>query len=252
MSIPVAVQLYTLRNESEQNFTGVLKKVAALGYQGVEFAGYGNLSPKAVRNVLDHLGLQAASSHIPLEALERDLQAVINDQHILGSKHIVCPYLLPEKRTEDDYFQLIDLLNKAGEVCLKEGITLSYHNHDFELIHLSNGKTALETILDETHPEWVKAEFDVYWLTRGGENPVKWLERYRGRTPLVHLKDMTTDGEQFFAELGTGGVNIEAVLQQGETASVQWWIVEQDECKRPPFESIEMSLNYLKNRRGHM
>jgi sugar phosphate isomerase/epimerase len=246
MGIPVAVQMYTMRKESEQDFIGVLEKAASLGYQGIEFAGYGNLSPEEVKKTLDGLGLQAASSHISLERLQEDLQGVIHDQHILGSRHIVCPYLLPEKRTEKDYFELIRLLNEAGETCQKEGITLSYHNHDFELVRLSNGKTALETILDETNPEWVKAEFDVYWLTRAGEDPVKWLERYKGRTPLVHLKDMTTDGEQFFAELGTGGVNLEAVLQQGEASHVQWWIVEQDQCRRPPFESIEISLNYLK------
>ncbi|MDQ0246403.1 sugar phosphate isomerase/epimerase [Bacillus fengqiuensis] len=78
---------------------------------------------------------------------------------------------------------------------------------------------------------------------------MKRWQSYKGRTPLVHLKDVTTDGGQFFAELGTGGVNIEGVLQQGEAASVQWWIVEQDECKRPPFESIEISIHYLNEKR---
>ncbi|MGE6203894.1 sugar phosphate isomerase/epimerase family protein [Guptibacillus hwajinpoensis] len=244
-NIPVAVQMYTLREESEKDFIGTLKKVANIGYQGVEFAGYYDMSAKDLKKVMDDLGLMAASSHIPLDTLKEDLSSVIAYQHEIGSTKLVCPFLAPEMRTEEGYSELIRSLNDIGRECSKEGITLCYHNHDFELERLSNGKTALETILDETNPEWVKAEFDIYWLTRAGENPVEWMKRYQDRTPLVHLKDMTTDGEQFFAELGTGGVDLNGVLNQGEASNVDWWIVEQDKCKRSPLESIEMSMNYF-------
>ena len=244
-NIPVAVQMYTLREESEKDFSGTLKKVADIGYQGVEFAGYYDMAAKELRKLIDGLGLKAASSHIPLDVLKRDLSEVITAQHEIGSKKIVCPFLSPEQRNEKGYAELIQTLNDVGKECAKEGLSLCYHNHDFELERLSSGKTALETILDETNPEWLKAEFDIYWLTRAGENPVDWMKRYQDRTPLVHLKDMTTDGEQFFAELGTGGVDLNGVLQQGDQSNVDWWIVEQDKCKRSPFESIEMSLNYF-------
>ncbi len=244
-NIPVAVQMYTLREESEKDFVGTLKKVAEIGYQGVEFAGYYDMSAKELKKVIDCLGLKAASSHIPLEVLKSDLSNVMTYQQEIGSSKIVCPFLAPELRTEEGYSELIRTLNDIGKECSKEGLTLCYHNHDFELERLSSGKTALETIFDETNPEWVKAEFDIYWLTRAGENPVDWMKRYHDRTPLVHLKDMTTDGEQFFAELGTGGVDLNAVLQQGDQSNVDWWIVEQDKCKRSPFESIEMSMNYF-------
>ena len=244
-NIPVAVQMYTLREESEKDFIGTLKKVANIGYQGVEFAGYYDMSAKDLKKVMDDLGLMAASSHIPLDTLKEDLSSVIAYQHEIGSTKLVCPFIAPEMRTEEGYSELIRSLNDIGRECSKEGITLCYHNHDFELERLANGKTALETILDETNPEWVKAEFDIYWLTRAGENPVEWMKRYQDRTPLVHLKDMTTDGEQFFAELGTGGVDLNGVLNQGEASNVDWWIVEQDKCKRSPLESIEMSMNYF-------
>lgn len=244
-NIPVAVQMYTLREESEMDFIGTLKKVANIGYQGVEFAGYYDMSAKDLKKVMDDLGLIAASSHIPLDTLKEDLSSVIAYQHEIGSTKLVCPFIAPEMRTEEGYSELIRSLNDIGRECSKEGITLCYHNHDFELERLANGKTALETILDETNPEWVKAEFDIYWLTRAGENPVEWMKRYQDRTPLVHLKDMTTDGEQFFAELGTGGVDLNGVLNQGEASNVDWWIVEQDKCKRSPLESIEMSMNYF-------
>lgn len=246
--IPVAVQMYTLRDESEKDFAGTLKKVAELGFDGVEFAGYGGLTPIEVKALLDELSLQAASSHIPLEELENNLAQVIEDQKILGSKYVVCPYLMEERRSEKDYKTLISVLDQAGEACRREGITLLYHNHDFELERLSDGRTALEAIFDDTNPDNVKTEFDVYWLTKAGENPVEWMNRYKNRTPLVHLKDMTTDEEQFFAELGTGGVDIEAVLNSGEEAGVKWWVVEQDFSRRSPLESIEMSIQYLKEK----
>lgn len=248
-TIPVAVQLYTLRNETDKDFIGTLKNVAEMGYDGVEFAGYGNLQPQEVKKVLDDLGLKAASSHVPLSYIKEKMDELIETQVTIGSKHIVCPYLMPEERTEQHYQELISVLNTAGEKCAKNDITLSYHNHDFELQLLSNGKTALQTILEETNPQWVKAELDVYWLTYAGEDPVAWLKKYDSRTPLVHLKDMTTDGNREFAELGTGGVNLESILSQGAQSMVEWWIVEQDVCKQSPLASVKQSLAYLQQRK---
>jgi len=244
--IPIAVQMFSLREESEADFAGTLKKVAELGYDGVEFAGYGGLTAKEVRELLDQYGLQAVSSHIPLDQLINSADQVIADQKILGSRYVVCPFLPPESRTEVFYQKLIISLEQLGKKFRASGITLCYHNHDFELDRLADGRMALESILDDTSPENVQAEFDIYWLAKRNEDPVNWLNRYQGRTPLVHLKDMTTDREQFFAELGTGGIDVQAVLETGNSVGVQWWIVEQDESRRTPFESIEISINYLK------
>ena len=245
--IPVAVQMYTLREESAKDFAGTLKRVAELGFDGVEFAGYGGLTAQEVKALLDELGLQAAGSHVPLEELENNLPGAIEYQKILGSKYIVCPYLMPDRRSEEDYKALISQLNHVGEKCRSEGITLCYHNHDFELELLSDGRTALQTIFDETNPENVQTELDVYWLTKANQKPVEWINRYQYRTPLIHLKDMTTDEEQFFAELGTGGVDLESILNIGEQAGVQWWVVEQDVSRLTPLESIEISIKYLKS-----
>ncbi|WNF39013.1 sugar phosphate isomerase/epimerase [Bacillaceae bacterium IKA-2] len=247
VKIPVAVQMYTLREEAQQDFAGTLKKVAELGFDGVEFAGFEGLNAKEVKILLDEYGLQAAACHIPIEVLERNLNKVIEEQKIIGSNYIVVPYLIPERRTGANYQAFISFLNEAGETCKKEGITLCYHNHDFELERFADGRTVLETIFENTDACNVNAELDIYWLTKAGETPTEWLKRYKNRSPLVHLKDMTTDEEQFFAELGTGGVDLEAVLKIGAETGVQWWVVEQDICRRNPFESIEISINYLKD-----
>ncbi|MCP3031528.1 sugar phosphate isomerase/epimerase [Halobacillus sp. A1] len=249
-TIPVAVQLYTLRDETEKDFEGTLRKIADLGFEGVEFAGLGDYTAKEMKDLIDELNLKAASSHVPLEQIKNNLTQVIEVQKTLGSKFIVCPYFEPE--SEEDYKELISLLKRAGEMCNLEGITLCYHNHDFELEKLSDGRTALETIFDDTEKNTLKTELDIYWLEKAGESPINWIDRYKGRTPLVHLKDMTNDEEKFFAELGTGGVDVDAVLAKGEEAGVQWWIVEQDESRRSPLESLEISMNYLKKKLPHL
>ena len=245
--IPIAVQLYTLREEIENDFDETLKKVAELGFDGVELAGYAGLPVTEVKNLLNKYGLQAPSSHVPLEELEENLDKVIEEQKILGTQYIVVPYIKPEEQNEERYLSLISFLKQAVVTCKEQGFTLCYHNHDFELENLSDGRKALEAIMDDTT---ISAEFDVYWLTKAGEKPAEWLSRYTGRTPLVHLKDMTLDDEKFFAELGTGGVDMESILQIGEKQQVKWWIVEQDVSRRTPLESIEISINYLKQKLG--
>ncbi|SDM90064.1 sugar phosphate isomerase/epimerase [Bacillus sp. OK048] len=247
--IPVVVQLYTLREYCERDFIGTLRKVAELGYHGVELAGLYGHSPQEIRNVLEEFGLKAASSHVPLVEMKRNLSKVIEDHQILGCEYIVCPYILEADRTEEGYQSLISFLKSTGPVVTEAGLSLAYHNHDFELRTLAtSGKSVLETIYSAIGAESLQAELDIYWLQRAGENPVEWIEKYRGRTPIVHLKDMTTDEERAFAELGTGGVDIEAVLNKGEEAGVKWWVVEQDVCRLDPFESIGISLNYLKTK----
>ncbi len=247
---PVALQMYSLRDECEKDFLGTLAKVADMGYDGVEFAGYGGLAANALKKELDRLALKAASSHVPITTLEQadELEAIIQYQQTIGSKNIVCPYLPEERRTKEDYYDLIPILNKVGKRCFEAGINFSYHNHDFELVALENGEIPLELLLRETNAEWVQTELDVYWLTKAGEDPAEWIRRYHNRTPLVHLKDMTTDGEQFFAELGTGGVDLASVLAQASQSNVEWWVVEQDQSRRKPLESVKMSLDYLKKK----
>ena len=236
--IPVALQLYTLREEVKKDFKGTLRKVAEMGFDGVELAGHGGLGIVEVKEALQSCGLQAISSHVPLADLRNDLEKVLEEQLELGVKFIVCPYLTEEER---DYALLISDLNDIGERCHEAGLTLCYHHHDFEVLTEYNGRPALASILEETN---VKAELDLYWLTYAGENPAKWIERHH--PPLVHLKDMTTDGERFFAELGTGGVDLEPAFALWESANIQWWIVEQDASKTSPIESVRKSMDYLK------
>ncbi|MDV2884623.1 sugar phosphate isomerase/epimerase [Alkalihalophilus pseudofirmus] len=244
----VAIQLFTLRDSCNEDFVGTLRKVSELGYDGVEFAGHwGGLEARELKGILDELSLQAAGSHVPLHMLENELEDVIQYQKEINSRYITCP-ILPEDRRGgvSEYSQFAQRLNEIGKVCSDNGIQFSYHNHAFELEDL-DGRQPLRILLDETDPKWVNAELDIYWLTKAGENPLEWINHYKGRVPLLHLKDMTNDSEQFFAELGTGVVDVLGAIEEGKQAGVDWFVVEQDQTKKSPFESVKISMDYLKS-----
>lgn len=238
----IGLQLYTLRNLAETDFTGMLQKVAEIGYQGVEFAGYGGLSAHALRDLLDGLGMKAASSHIALPLLESDESLEYAAQ--VGIPYVVCPWLDESSRTSmDDYRRVAERLVRIEERARNHGLTLCYHNHAFEFELMEGGRTAWDVLFEAAPP--VKAELDVYWVQRAGMSAQATLRKFNGRCPLVHVKDMAADAERSFAELGTGTLDLPDIIKTAADIGADWYFVEQDVCKRDPLESITISYKYL-------
>ncbi len=243
---PVSIQMYTLRDQVAADIAGALRAVAELGYGAVELHSFGNLSPAQVRAELDTLGLRASGMHVGLDRLENQLDAAVADMHTIGARHIICPSLPPNRRgSAEAYRGLAQTLNRIGRNVQAQGLQLSYHNHDFEFERFG-GQTALDIILGETDPALVKSELDVYWAVFAGHDPVALIRSLGSRVPLVHLKDMAA-GSRAFAEVGHGTLDIPAILAACDEAGVEWLIVEQDRCERPPLESVGMSLAYLRS-----
>ena len=120
-----------------------------------------------------------------------------------------------------------------------------YHNHSFELEKF-NGRVGLATIYEDSDPRYLKAEIDTYWIQHGGGDSAAWIDKLKGRIPLVHLKDMAVrKGNPIMAEVGEGNMNWKAILEACKRAGVEWYIVEQDTCERDPFESLAISLKNL-------
>lgn len=238
---PVALQLYTVREDCQRDFAGTLRQVAAMGYAGVELAGYGGFTAAALRSLLDDLGLAVAGNHVRLERLENELDQVIEENLVLGNRYVVCPSI-PEYRRQDEagWRQVAGSLDAIGQRLKAHGLQLCYHNHAFEFVRVGEGY-ALDLLFAATDPDRVKAELDVYWVRRGGEDPVAYLRRLGPRCPLVHLKDMAPDGS--FAEVGTGQLDFAAICAAASGAA--WFVVEQDVCQRPPLESARISLENL-------
>src|SRR5436853_835239 len=243
--IPIALQMYTLRDESARDFAGTLREVAKIGYAGVEFAGTGGLSAAELRRLLNDLNLRVAGSHTGLDALEGDLNAALDFIQALGCEFVVCPFLPEERRqSADDYRALAEILNRAGATCKQRGLQLCYHNHAFEFQRF-DGQYALDILYRATDPDLVKGELDTYWIRKGGADPAAYIRQYSGRCPLIHLKDMAADEKQSFAEVGEGTLDWPAIFTAAEAGGARWYIVEQDVCPGPPLESIARSLRNL-------
>jgi len=244
--IPIALQLYTLREQTAEDFVGVLRRVAEIGYAGVEFAGYGGLDAAELKALLDELGLRAAGSHVGLQALECELDAVIEYSLAIGNPYVVCPSIPPDRRQDEAGVRAIaQSLNRIGAACRERGLLFCYHNHAFEFEPL-DGKSFLDTLFSTTDPELVRAEVDTYWVQFAGLDPAELIERYSDRVALVHLKDMDPQ-DRSFAEVGEGTLDWKAIFAASEAAGAEWYIVEQDRCKRPPLESVRLSLENLRS-----
>jgi len=242
----IGLQLYTVRRELEKDFEGSLKKVAALGFSEVEFAGYFNRTPQQVKSILAQNNLVAPSVHILPAGLRSNLQQTIDAAKTIGHQYVVCAYLLPEEcKSLDDYKKLIDLFNDAAGRLKKAGLQFCYHNHDFEFMAIDD-KIPYDLILAGTDPQTVKMELDLYWIAKAVKDPLKYFSAYPGRFPLVHVKDMDATPKRFFTEVGRGTINFKEIFADSAKAGIKHYFVEQDETPGSPFESIKVSIDYLK------
>lgn len=246
----IGLQMYTLREETANDFTGVLKKVAELGYEGVEFAGYGGLEPNQLADLLQELNLIGISSHVGIDRLIHALDEEIEMNVAIGSKYVICPYLGEEQRnSEQAITETLKVFIEASRRFAEHGIQFGYHNHDFEFTEKLNNNLLFDTISSGTTPEQLTIELDVCWVKYAGYDPVETIQQYAGRIPLIHLKDLRTleDGRPLTVELGEGEVNLSAVIDAAGAANVGWMIVEQDVCQNPPLESVASSMKWLQN-----
>ncbi len=245
--IPVALQLYSVREESARDFAGTLQEVAAIGYEAVELAGYGGMGATNLRSLLDDLGVSAVSSHVGLRILRESLEGAIDDALALGCHYIICPWLPEAERGDADaYRRLAAELSALGRRCRERGIGFAYHNHDFEFVRL-DGRLALDVLFEGTDAKAVRSELDMYWAYYAGIDPAEILRHLGPRCALVHLKDMVKDDSRTFAEVGEGRIDFAPVFAAAQEAGVEYYVVEQDACRRPALESVKISLNNLRS-----
>jgi len=250
----VGLQLYTLRDQLAKDLEGTLRRVAEIGYKEVETFGYSDgkffgKTPAEFSALLKNLGLTPVSGHYMAGVampqmkgtLSNDWQRAVDDAAAIGTKFMNCAYLFPnERKSIDDYKRYADLFNKSGEVCKKAGIQFGYHNHDFEFQPL-DGQEPYQILLKGTDPKLVHMELDLYWAVYAGKDPVELFKQNPGRFPLWHLKDIEKSESRAFAEVGTGSIDFQRILNAAKTAGLKHFFVEQDVCKRPPLESIAIS-----------
>ncbi|TVY09677.1 sugar phosphate isomerase/epimerase family protein [Paenibacillus cremeus] len=245
----IGLQMYTLRNETAADFAGTLRQVVELGYEGVEFAGYGGLAAEELKALLQELNLKAIGAHVSLKNLRENLQGEIDYLKTIGGTYLICPFVAVEERDVESWKRLFPFFQEIGAEARKQGLVFAYHNHAFEFEVNVGDEFVFDAMYSQTTPEAVQVEMDVCWVQFAGQDPLAYIPRYAGRLPLLHLKDFTKDeeGKMKTLEVGTGDVQLQGVIAAASDAGVEWLIVEQDHCyQNPPLQSVSNSLNWVK------
>ncbi|OBZ09423.1 sugar phosphate isomerase/epimerase [Bacillus sp. FJAT-26390] len=246
----VGLQLYTLRDATAQDFEGTLRKVAAMGYEGVEFAGYGDIKAEAMRDLLQELNLKAIGSHIGLHLLEGNLEEEIAYLQTIGAKYAICPWLPADARDTEAWRGHLVKFEEYGKRFREAGITFAYHNHEFEFEVEIDGQIVFDALYERIAPQYLQVEMDIGWVQYSGVDPLAYIAKYAGRLPLLHLKDFRggEKGQQIdTVELGRGDLPLLPIIEAASQASVEWIIVEQDTCANPPLEAVAESMEWLKS-----
>jgi sugar phosphate isomerase/epimerase len=240
----VGLQLYTVRHEMERDVEGTIARVAATGYKEVEFAGYFKKTPAEVRALLDRHGLTAPSAHIGSIAPDAWREG-LDAAHTIGHSYVVVPWIPVEARTGvDGYKKIAADFNRAAEQAHAAGLQFAYHNHDFEFAPVE-GKLPYDILLAETDPKLVQMEMDLYWITKGGQDPLAYFARWPGRFPMVHVKDSLGPPDNTMADVGAGKIDWKRIFAKEQQAGIKHFFVEHDQ-PADAFASIRASCEYLR------
>lgn len=237
----IGVQLYTLRSSFEKDLWGTFDALAGQGYKNVELAGTYGLSNQELAKGLKDRGLTAISAHVGMDQFDNDLPGLIEFAKAFEIRDLIVPWIQADQHGGWDGVGK-KLTRYAGEL-EGHGLRVGYHNHDFEFAKVGDD-LAFDVLWQHADPKKVIAELDLYWVVKGGQDPVAWLEQLSGRVPFTHFKDMKKDAE-FFTEVGSGRIDWPALVGAGEKAGVKWAIVEHDQPEIDPLESVKKSREYL-------
>lgn len=251
----IALQLYSLRDDIKTDYAGTIKKAGAMGFTTVEAAGYDNgkfygKSPEEFKADIEAAGMKAISSHTTRTLSEKELASkdfseslkwwdeAIKAHKAAGMKYIVAPWMNVPK-TLKDLQTYCEYYNEIGKKCKENGMSFGYHNHAHEFQTVED-KVMYDYMLENTNPEYVFFQMDVYWVVRGQQSPVDYFNKYKGRFALLHIKDNK--------ELGQSGmVGFDAIFKNTDAAGVKHLIVEVEKYNFTPEESVKQSLDYLLN-----
>ncbi|MCD4662819.1 sugar phosphate isomerase/epimerase [Agrobacterium sp.] len=229
-TLPIAAQMYTLRN------AGTLEEQLAIlnraGVSAVETVDMQKVSASELNALLEKHKIKVISSHVPIDKLRGNLNEVITEQKAVGTPVVTVPLLKPEDRPQDaaGWTAFGKELGGYADKLSAAGLSMAYHNHDFEMVKF-DGKTALELLLDAAGPK-LQSELDVAWVARSGNDPAQFLGTLKGKVFAIHAKDNapagTAENERGFATLGTGVLDWKAILPAAKQAGVKWFILEHD------------------------
>lgn len=257
----LGLQLYTVRDTMSADPKGTLKKISDLGYKNIELAGYADgkfygFTPAEFKKIVDDVGLNVISSHTLIGdsgTSTADAQKMADEHALLDVKYCIHPWVLEENRSIEKYREMVDDLNKFGEITKKVGIQFGYHNHNFEFAPIDGIIPYYDLLLKELDPQLVTMEIDLFWVTKAGQDPVEMFEKYPGRFQIFHMKDMQTHEPPFYeinqadiCSVGDGVIDFKRILKASELAGMKYMFVEDDsQGGGNSFKSIDVSIDNL-------
>jgi sugar phosphate isomerase/epimerase len=244
MPVHLAVQLYTLRHQLEQDLEGTLAQLAEAGAHEVELAGFYDRTPAEFQAALDAAGLVAVAGHVPIDAYDETGDRVIEAAQLLGMDTLVVPWV-PPPATAEEADATLARVRAASDIVTGAGLSFAYHNHDFEFRTLDDGSDFWSRIMDSG----VSCEPDVGWLTVAGRDPVATLGELAGRCPMVHAKDVRRklDGEWEDVIAGDGDLDWPAIAAAAVSAGARRLVVELDNPSENPVDDVALSLATLRD-----
>jgi len=234
----IGLQLWSIHEEASKDLLSTLEKVAKMGYDGVEFAGYFGHSAQELKEKLAELGLKVAASHVPYEALRDNFEETIKFEVELGNKYVVIPYATFE--TVEEWLEFVEVVAKIREQFDGLQLKLVYHNH-FEEFQIVDGEFIMDKLINAAG----MIELDVYWAEFSKVNPSEYLAKFNNISPLVHMKDMA-DCRTKSTILGTGIIDFKPIIKQARENGAEWLIVEQEAFDIDPLDSVAQGVKNLK------
>ena len=241
MKKPISVQLYTVRQACAQDFPGTLRKIADIGYKGVEPAGLHGMEPKAAAALIEDLGMVVSSSHVAMPTAE-NVRQLVDTEAAFGNTMLVSGMGPADFKTLDLCKKSAARFQEAAVLAKEQGVKLACHNHWWEFL-LVDGLTPYDILMAEA-PDLL-CEVDVYWTAYAKADPVKTVSKYRSRVPLLHIKDGSLEPNQPHLAVGSGKLDMPAIVAAADPEVLQWVIVELDDCATDMMEAVRESYRYL-------
>ncbi len=243
--LPVAVQLWSIRDDCNTDFAAAMKAVAAMGYEGVETAGFCGLAPAEMAKILADNGLKAEGAHAGVDSiLPANLGKTVDDYAAIGCKRIIVPWIGgPWTRTEDDWKRFFAVMNLAAETLAEAGVELGFHNHRDEFLYGPAGLVPI-VAMQEGFSSKVKFQFDMGWAYAAGADGLALLRRNAGRVCSLHVKAYAKDNPS--AYVGEDDVPWAEVIAAGAAAGADWLVVEHEDYADTPMNCIRRDVENLR------
>ena len=241
MTSPIAIQLYSVREDLAKDFAGTVRKIAGFGYAGVEPAGFPGTTPRAAGELFRELGLQVPSAHSPLPLGESEAE-VLAAMEALGCPRIISGLGPDAFKTLDLVKQSCETFNQAGAVAQAHGMTFGIHNHWWEYQQL-DGRYVYRIMRELLDPR-VFFELDTYWIQTAGVEAAEVVVEFGERAPLLHIKDGPCEVGKPQTATGDGLMDIPSVIRAGKGCT-EWLVVELDACATNMLAAVEKSIQYL-------